>query len=215
MALLRFDGVEYPDGVMSDPVSAGWMQGAPPASDRLIRFSDDRFLSFPQNRWALSHVRELVPTQNVSRGGGSPWVLGTPASNTVGNLEAVEFEAMDGTRRSLLGTLTDTYVDGIAILHRGRLVYERYFGALRPELPHLSFSLTKSYAATLAATLVYEGAMAADQPVRSLLPELAGSAYASATLRHLLDMEVDVAFNEDYADPQAQVWAYADRKSVV
>ena len=35
-----------------------------------IRFADDRFLDFPQIRWSLSHMRELVPTVNVWRGTG-------------------------------------------------------------------------------------------------------------------------------------------------
>jgi len=209
MAQLNFDGVDYEDGVASDPVLNGWMQGSPPRADRTIRFADDRFLYFPQNRWALSHIRELLPTVNVPRGRGPEWSLGSPAPADVDSVEALMIESLDGRRRSFSEALTDTYVDGIAVLHRGRLVYERYFGALRPELPHLSFSLTKSYAATLAATLVCEGALAADQRVTSLLPELVGSAFEDASLRHLLDMQVGVAFNEDYADPHAQVWAYA------
>ena len=209
MALLRFDGAEYPDGANSDPERAGWMQGSPPPPDRLIRFADDRFLSFPQNRWALSHMRELIPTLNVPRGVGSASLLDGPSRGDVDAIESLVIGSMDGRRRSFLDALTETYVDGIAILHRGRLVYERYFGALKPELPHLSFSLTKSYAATIAATLVHEGAFKPDERVTSLLPELAGTAYDTASLRHLLDMEVGVVFNEDYADPQAQVWTYA------
>jgi CubicO group peptidase (beta-lactamase class C family) len=106
-------------------------------------------------------------------------------------------------------SLSDTYTDGIAVLHRGRLVYERYLGALRPELPHACFSITKSYAATLAATLVREGVLDRARTVMHYLPEMAGTAYADATLGDVLDMQVGVAYSELYSDPAADIWDYA------
>jgi len=45
--------------------------------------------------------------------------------------------------------LRDLY-DGIIVMHRGKRVYERYVGALQAQRPHTCFSITKSYAATLA-----------------------------------------------------------------
>jgi len=65
---LNFDGVDYLDGRASDPNILKLMQGTPPAPGARIRFEDDRFLDFPQIRWTLSHLRELVPTVNVWRG---------------------------------------------------------------------------------------------------------------------------------------------------
>jgi hypothetical protein len=38
--------------------------------------------------------------------------------------------------------LEETYADGIAVLHRGKLIYERYFGALKPHKPHIAMSVT-------------------------------------------------------------------------
>jgi CubicO group peptidase (beta-lactamase class C family) len=38
---------------------------------------------------------------------------------------------------------------------------------------------------------------------------MAGTAYADATLRQVLDMQIGVAYSEDYADPGAQIWDYA------
>jgi CubicO group peptidase (beta-lactamase class C family) len=104
--------------------------------------------------------------------------------------------------------LLDTYTDGIVVLHGGRCVYERYFGALRDDRPHMCFSVTKSYVGTLAATLLHEGVLDADRPVGFYLAELAGSAYADASLRSVLDMQVGVAFTEDYADPGSGFWRY-------
>ena len=46
-------------------------------------------------------------------------------------------------------------------LHRGKLNYERYFGALKPHKPHISMSVTKSFTGTLAGIL---GCGGQDQP---------------------------------------------------
>jgi len=206
---LRFAGAEYPDGNESDPRLLGWMQGSPPPPDRLIRFADDRFLEFPQNRWALSHMRELLPTVCVRRGGAAVWDLGSPAAGAVATIEELAFTDMDGHRRRWADFLRDTYTDGIVILHRGRILYERYQGALQPQRPHACFSITKSYAAMLAATLIHEGTLGEVRTVAHYLPEMQGTAYQSATLRNLLDMQVGVAYEEDYADPRADIWAYS------
>lgn len=209
MRTLQFDGVEYLDGTASDPNSMGWMQGHPPAPDRVIRFDDDRFLEFPRNRWALSHLRELVPTVNVWRGPGRSGDLGTPAPADETAIDRMEFDDLNGRRLCWADSLADTYTDGIAVSHRGRLVYERYRGALRRELPHACFSITKSYAATLAATLIHENVLDPSRRVLHYLPEMAGTAYADATLREVLDMQIGVAYSELYSDPAAQIWQYS------
>jgi len=209
MSTLQFDGVDYPDGIASDPNVLGWMQGDPPAPDKIIRFSDDQFLNFPQLRWALSHMRELIPTVNVWRGPGRRFDLGTPAPTDEATIDEMLFDDLDGRRRRWADALIDTYTDGIAVLHRGRLVYERYRGALRPEVQHACFSITKSYAATLAATLVYQGVLDQNRTVQHYLPEMAGTAYADATLRQVLDMQIGVAYSELYSDPNAEIWAYS------
>ena len=106
-------------------------------------------------------------------------------------------------------SLHDTYTDGIVVLHRGRRVYERYFGALQAHVPHCCFSITKSYAATLCATLVHEGVLDENQRIPHWLPEMKGTAYEDATLRQVMDMQIGVAYSELYSDPKAQIWDYA------
>jgi CubicO group peptidase (beta-lactamase class C family) len=207
--LKEFDGSLYLDGNASNPNTLQWMQGSPPPADKIIRFADDRFLSFPRNRWSLSHFRELLPTVNVWRGSSRQRDLGAPLAADEAAIAELAFDELNGRRLSRAESLVDTYTDGMAILHRGRLVYERYFGALRPELPHACFSITKSYAATVAAMLVHERVMDVAQRVTYYLPEMTGTAYADATLRDVLDMQVGVAYSELYSDPNAQIWDYA------
>lgn len=206
---LRFDDIGYPDGRASDPRRHGWMEGAPPPPERQVRFADESFLAFPQMRWSLSHMRELVPTVSVWRGPGPASELGPPTGSHDAAIDGLAFTDLQGRERRWDESLHDTYTDGIVVLHRGRRVYERYFGALQAHVPHACFSITKSYAATLCATLVHEGALDESQRVPHWLPEMKGTAYEDATLRQLLDMQIGVAYSELYADPRAQIWDYA------
>ena len=205
----NFDGTDYLDATSSDPSALGWMQGTPPPVAKRIRFEDDRFLNFPQIRWSLSHMRELVPTVNVWRGAGGASELGAVNSTTAAAIDALTFKDMNGQTRSWADSLADTYTDSIVVLHRGKRVYERYLGAMQPHTAHAGFSITKSYAATLAAMLLHEGVLDGNKLVPFYLPEMAGTAYADATLRQVLDMQIGVAYSEVYSDPKAQIWDYA------
>ena len=204
-----FDGIEYPDGNASDPNTLGWMQGSPPPLAKRIRFEDDRYLDFPQIRWSLSHMRELVPTIAVERGTGAASDIGVTTPDGEAWIDALIFEELHGRRHTWADSLTHTYTDGIMVLHRGVRVYERYFGALHAQRPHACFSITKSYAATLAATLIHERTLDESKVVSYYLPEMATTAYQDATLRQVLDMQVGVEYSELYSDPQADIWAYS------
>lgn len=204
-----FDGKDYLNADASDPSALGWMQGTPPPLDKRIRFADDQFFNFPQIRWSLSHMRELVPTVNVWRGSSAASDLGAIQPSTAAAINAMRFTDMNGSQRSWADSLADTYTDAIVVLHKGKRVYERYIGAMQPQTAHACFSITKSYAATLAATLIHEGVLDDNQLIPFYLPEMAGTAYADATLRQVLDMQIGVAYSEVYSDPHAQIWDYA------
>jgi CubicO group peptidase (beta-lactamase class C family) len=192
------------DARASDPVTMGWMVGAPPPQDKLVRFSDGSWFRFPQTRWSFSNIRQLMPTRVVSRGDGPATTL--PRAERT-DIDAVTFQPIGGTdSMTWAQSLDANYTDGILILHRGRIVYERYFGALTAERQHLAFSVTKSFVATLAATLIAEGALDESATVSRYLPELASSGIGDATIRQLLDMTTGLDYSEDYADPKSPLW---------
>lgn len=101
------------------------------------------------------------------------------------------------------------YTDGILVLHKGRVVYERYFGVLDEKGQHGAMSVTKSFIGTLGAILVAEGKLDDKKTVGHYVPELKSSAFGDATIRQLLDMTTAIKFSENYADPNAEVWAHA------
>jgi hypothetical protein len=194
----------FPDARATDPVALGWMKGSPPPSNKLVLFADASFYKFPQTRWAFSHMRELVPTVAVSRGTGAVSVL--PRAERL-DLDAVAFTPIGGGSPMTWAAAFDAnYTDGIVVLHRGRVVYERYAGALAPERQHIAFSVTKSFVATLAGMLIAEGRLDERATVGSLVPEVQRSGFADATVRQLLDMTTGLDYSEDYADESSPVW---------
>ena len=194
----------FPDAVATDPVAAGWMQGFPPAAAKIISFTPASN-GFPRTRWSFSHIRELVPTASVWHGRGPVSAL-PRAERDIGG---VPFTDADGTRRTFSDMLGLTYTDGILVMHKGRVVYEKYFGALDDQTPHIAMSVTKSFVGTLAAMLVADGKLDPAAPVTRYLPEMAGTAYGDATVREVMDMTVGVKYSENYADPKAEVWDYS------
>ena len=198
---------DLPDAAQSDPVALGWMVGSPPPPDKTIRFADGSFYKFPQSRWTLSHWREIFPTRNVSRGEGPVSALprGKPAS-----LDGLTFTPIGSDRTMTWGeSLGANYTDAIVVLHRGQVVYEKYFPILPADRQHIAFSVTKSFIGTLGAMLVAEGKLDPGATVTRYIPELADSGFGDATVQQVLDMTTAIDYSEDYADPNSSFLPYA------
>ncbi|WP_294260308.1 serine hydrolase [uncultured Comamonas sp.] len=195
-----------PDPASTSVQALGWMQGFPPAADKLITFDNPVGNTFPRIRWTFSHIREIAPTANVWRGPGAPSTLRSAPLD----IEQVRFKVMGtGEELSFAQALDRNYTDGILVMHKGRVIYEKYLGALEPQRPHLAMSVTKSLVGTLAALLAHEGAIKPEAPVTDYLPEMKNTAYGDATVRQVMDMTIGVKYSENYADPKAEIWDYA------
>lgn len=194
-----------PDPSATDPQKMGWMQGFPPPPDKLIKFTNGSNYQFPRTRWSFSHGRELGPTANVWHGSGAVSAL----PYALQDLDQVGFTDDKGQPATWADMLTNTYTDSVLVLHKGKIVYEKYFGITKPYLPHIAMSVTKSFVGTLAATLAAEGKLDPAMLVTHYIPELKDTAYGDATVRQVMDMTVGVHYSEAYADPKAEVWAYA------
>ena len=194
------------DAASSDPAVLQWMVGSPPPADKLIQFADGSAFRFPRTRWSYSNMRRLVPTSVVSRGAA---VVPLPRAERV-DLDAVTFRPTgQNDRMTWEQSLAANFTDGILVLHRGRAIYERYFGVLDAATPHLAFSVTKSFVATIAGILAVEGALDDRATVATYLPELKRSGFGDATIAQLLDMTTGVKHTEDYVDDKAGIWELA------
>lgn len=195
----------------SDPAVLGWMKGFPPPADKLIMQPESDFFSFPKLRWTVCHIRELMPTKQVSRGIGAPIPLEYALNS---GIDEVTFTPI-GAKAPMTWkeSLSRNYTDGILVIHKGKLVYERYFGALNEAGKHAAMSMTKSITGLLAEILVAEGRLDDKAKVESIVPELKGSAFGNATVRQVMDMTTALDYSEDYSDPNADIWVYSKAAS--
>ena len=213
MSPLRADSAPL-SAQQSDPRVLGWMQGFPPPPEKLITQPDSVYFSFPRLRWSVCHFRELLPTEQISRGLGAPvplrYLPGDDFVEVRSEIDALTFMPMGADEpMTWEASLYANYTDGILILHRGRVVYERYFGCLEEDGKHAAMSMTKSVTGLLAEIMVVEGDLDDSALVRDIIPEIGGSAFATATVRQVMDMTTGVRFSENYSDPNADVWLYS------
>lgn len=170
---------------------------------------DGSFFSGENLPYSVLHMREFMPTTNVPRGNEAHlhsfrYRLEEEA------IDSLSFIPTGGSEPiTFRHSLTLNSVDGIIILHRGKVVYERYFGRMTGSDVHALMSLTKSFTGTLAATLVAEGLLDPAQRVSHYLPELRESGFGDATVRQVMDMTTALDYSEDYADPEAEVWSFS------
>lgn len=106
------------------------------------------------------------------------------------------------------------------ILHGDELLYEGYFNGSSRESVQTSFSVAKSFIATLVGIAIEEGAIGGlDDPVTTYVPELAqrDDRFRDITLRHLITMSSGLSFEEGgspWADP-ANTYYGTDLRSAV
>lgn len=118
--------------------------------------------------------------------------------------DAVAFDRYRNAERgTALGeTLQSTGTTAFVVLHRGRLVYEGYFNGSSRDSLQTSFSVAKSFTATLVGAAVEDGVLGGlDDPVTRYLPELADRdrRFDEIELRHLLTMTSGLSFRDGSA----------------
>ena len=177
------------------------MVGPPPyPPERLVSLSN--WQDPPFNRWGFQHVRDLIPTARIARGDRA---RALPRAER--DLDGLKLQL--GRRRvGLQRFLDETYTDGLLVLHRGKVVTERYANGMTPSTPHLLMSVSKSVTSAVCGVLVGRGVLSPDDLLTAHIPELAGTSWEGCTVRHLLDMRAGTRFNEDYDDLAADVRVY-------
>jgi len=105
----------------------------------------------------------------------------------------------------------DAYMAGqrssaLLIVHNGTLRLERYGLDFDAAGRWTSFSVAKSFTSTLVGAALQDGHIKSmDDKVSTYIPQMKGSAYDDVSIRQLLTMTSGVRWNEDYADPNADV----------
>ena len=173
------------------------MRGFPPPPEQRVRL--DQVYAEPRlTHWYMQHAREMSRSADVSSRRRP--VVEIPHEPL--DLDALRVGKADGTVWTVREMLDGACVDGMLVMHEGRIVYERYLRGMTPETPHLCQSITKAVGSCVAANLVEDGVFGVDDAVVAIVPELAGSAYGDATVRHLLDMSVGIKYEDELDKPE-------------
>lgn len=122
------DKTEFLSAKESEPSNFKWMEGFPPPEDKVLHAWDGSFFEFPAIRYSVVHMRNFLPTTRVSKGLKAPSAMTYELDS---NIDELTFTPWNATKKMTWEqSLFENYTDGIIILHKGKVVYERYFGAL-------------------------------------------------------------------------------------
>ena len=157
------------------------MQGFPPAPEDQVTLANWR--EAPYSRWAFQHVGEIVPSAPVPNDPADVWRL-PDAPHDLGGLTIADGR---GGTIGLAEALAQTDTDGFAVLHKGQVITEHYAHGMTAESLHILMSVSKSILGLLAEVLIDQGTLDAEAPVERILPEMAATGYAGATVRQLLE----------------------------
>ena len=180
-------GALAPGLATSAPAGQDVMQGFPPVPE--LRVTPANAFKPPYLRWSMRHAREVSPTRGIGRA-ATPLAL--PAGAVL-PLDQLAFSAGEQAL-TMASYLQQTSTDGLIVLHRGQVVYERYLEGFQPGQPHVWASMTKSVTGLIAAQLIAEGTLDPQRRLAQYVPELSGTPFGEATVQANLDMQVAVEY---------------------
>ena len=178
------------------------MTAFPPAPEDQVSLGNWR--EAPFNRWSFRHEREIIPTAEIAH---DPHRV-RPLPIGLVDTDNIRIRGAKDRVLSLDDFVMAASTDSLVILHRGRIIVERYADGMTAETPHILMSVSKSVLGLLTGILVSEGILDPDRQVTTVIPEVSETAYKRTTIRHLLDMRTGVAFDEDYTATSGPIVEY-------
>jgi len=132
------------------------------------------------------------------------WPMGDrDAKATFPNVDGAALEMTLDWAFNDAGLRRPQHTRGIVVVHRGRIIAERYAQGFGPRTPQISWSMGKSIASTLIGVLIQDGLLTLDQPAP--VPEWQGPRDPRRTIRirDLLNMSSGLDFNNFGLDPRS------------
>jgi CubicO group peptidase (beta-lactamase class C family) len=148
----------------------------------------------PFSRYSFQHVAEFVPVAEIA----FPAAPEDPSPGADA-LTAVRLDDGGGTV-SPMEHMRRSYTDHLVVMRDGKIVAEWLDDDAAPERPHVIFSISKSVTGLLAGIASGDGLLDPEALVSAYVPSVERSTYGTARVRDLLDMTVDLDFDEEYLD---------------
>ncbi len=158
----------------------------------------DNWRDAPNGSWSFQNLCEIIPVATVGLRTEDEHAdrhealgrIAVPYADAQGHVEQVP----------LLAHLARSEADALVVMRDGVPLAEWYAPHVDRHKPHTVFSITKSWTGMLAGIAAREHGLDAGRPVSDYVALPAGSAYEKARVRDLLDMSVDIEFEDKYLD---------------
>lgn len=92
-------------------------------------------------------------------------------------------------------------IESLLVVHNNQVLIERYAHGFDLDMAHRVWSITKSFVNTAYGILQQRGEINIDDNVSKYLPEFNKEKLNQVTIRHLLNMNSGIAWNESYTNP--------------
>lgn len=106
----------------------------------------------PYKYWAIKNVDKLFPVGTIAKGEKT-----AALEKDLISLADLKIEQFDGQVYDFEEHLDSNRTDGFLVLHKGKIIAEKYFGNMTATSPHNWFSVSKSLTGLTAAILAAEG----------------------------------------------------------
>lgn len=112
----------------------------------------------------------------------------------------------DGEQRNTVAFLKDVETTGLFVVQDDKLMFEQYWLGHDASTQAASWSVVKSYVSALVGVAIRDGLIGSvDDLASDYLPELEGSGYEGATIKHALQMSSGASWNESFNTPDSDV----------
>ncbi|MGE7826763.1 serine hydrolase domain-containing protein [Paenibacillus sp. NPDC093718] len=152
--------------------------------------------------WNFVHMDQLLPHSIIQKGNKvHPFKRGK-----IVDLSTLTYK-FNGETRKFAELMNRSRTNGLLVIKDGKIVNEQYFNGNDACTRFTSWSIAKSYVSTLVGIAVDEGKIkSVDDIITDYVPELKGSGYEEATIRDVLQMSSGVDWDEDYSNPNSDIW---------
>lgn len=155
--------------------------------------------------WNFRNLHQIFPTVNVYRN-GPVRELEYAINPKIGSFEVDTPEGKMSFEKFIHSD--QSTVMGVVILHKGKIVYEKYPRMESYEMP-VYWSVAKSFVGTIIRIMEERGEIDVSLPIEHYLPEIAESDLAGTSVRDILDMATGLDCADEYDDRESCYYRYS------
>lgn len=194
---------------LADPLTLGQLQARLKSGEldpNPLFFNDE------ERRVAFANVQSIFPTRAIPASENP-----VPLSPEARDFDSITFEVKQAGAQvespnevtvslDVEAFLQDPSLLGLIVVKDGKVLLEHYAADHGPDVPWVTFSVSKSITSLLIGAAVEDGFIPSiNDPVEYYLPRLRGSDYGKVPVHDILQMASGIAWNEDYEDPESDV----------